>query len=33
MAKRSMPQEFGETVLDEIEFHRRFIMRIGLAPH
>jgi tripartite-type tricarboxylate transporter receptor subunit TctC len=28
----STPQEFSKTILDDIEFHRRLVARIGLTP-
>ncbi len=28
----STPQEFGKTILEEIEFHRRLVARMGLTP-
>ena len=28
----STPQEFSKTIVDEIEFHRRLVARIGLTP-
>ena len=28
----STPQEFSKTIVDDIEFHRRLVKQIGLAP-
>ena len=28
----STPQEFGKTIVDDIEFHRRLVARMGLTP-
>jgi hypothetical protein len=28
----STSQEFSKTILDDIEFHRRLVARIGLTP-
>jgi len=28
----STPQEFGKTIVDDIEFHRRLVARMGITP-